>query len=231
MPAGRRTGSPAPRPVAFHVAGPDTFNERPRPVNDDDRGRTHTVESLTLTEDRSAPEPAHVPVDDWSARYGEEIERHLTRMLGSTDEARDIVQELWVTAMRVPPDRGEGSNIRAWLYRVATRRALDVLSARRRHDGLLRARSLELEPDRPPRPDAAFHGLSEEGADLVRTRVAELPSKQRDAVWLRWIEGVDYETIAARLDCSQDAARANVYQGLRKLRRALAGLWNEEDLR
>lgn len=189
------------------------------------------MESLTLTGQTRGADPIRVPIDDWAARYGDEIERHVTRMLGSIDEARDIVQELWVTALRVPPDWGDGSNIRAWLYRVATRRALDVLSARRRHDGLLEARSRELEPDRLPRPDAIFHGLSEEGADLVRTRVAELPSKQRDAVWLRWIEGVDYETIAERLDCSQDAARANVYQGLKRLRRELAGLWKEEELR
>jgi len=189
------------------------------------------VESATLTEYRSAPQPIDVPVDDWASRYGDELERHVTRMLRSVDEARDVVQELWVTALRVPPDWGEGSNIRAWLYRVATRRALDVLSARRRHDGALETRSRELEPERPVRPDAAFRGLSREGADLVRTRVAALPSRQRDAVWLRWIEGVDYETIAQRLDCSQDAARANVYQGLKRLRRELAGLWKEEDLR
>lgn len=189
------------------------------------------MESLTLTEHRSASDPTRIPVDDWASRYGDELERHVTRMLGSGDEARDIVQELWVTALRVPPDWGAGSNIRAWLYRVATRRALDALSARRRHDGLLEARSREIEPDRPPRPDAALHGLSEEGADLVRTRVAALPSKQRDAVWLRWIDGVDYETIADRLDCSRDAARANVYQGLKTLRHELAGLWKEEDLR
>lgn len=189
------------------------------------------MESVILTEPRGAPEPVEVPVDDWASRYGEELERHVTRMLGSIDEARDIVQELWVTALRVPPDWGDGSNIRAWLYRVATRRALDLLAARRRHDGLLDARSRELEPGRPPRPDAAFRGLSNEGAELVRTRVAGLPSKQRDAVWLRWIEGVDYETIARRLECSQDAARANVYQGLRRLRRELAGLWHAEELR
>lgn len=188
------------------------------------------MESLTLTEPRTSRDPVDVPVDEWAARYGDELERHLTRMLRSADEARDIVQELWVTAMRMPPDWGEGSNIRAWLYQVATRRALDVLSARRRHAGLLEARSGELEPSRPPRPDAAFRRLSAEGAERVRARVAALPCKQRDAVWLRWIDGVDYETIARRLDCSQDAARANVYQGLKRLRRELAGLWRSEGL-
>ena len=61
--------------------------------------------------------------------------------------------------------------------------------------------------------------------------MAALPSRQRDAVWLRWIEGRDYTTIAERLGGSEDAARANVYQGLKKLRLELAGIWNEEALR
>ncbi|MDX1392928.1 MAG: RNA polymerase sigma factor [Gemmatimonadota bacterium] len=172
-----------------------------------------------------------VPVDEWAALYGDELERHVTRMLGNPDEARDIVQELWITALRATPDYGEGSNIRAWLYRVATHRTLDVLSGRKRRNALLGARTTELEPDRLPAPDDGFRGLSEEGAELVRRRVAALPCRQRDAVWLRWIEGKDYQTIADRLGGTQEAARANVYQGLKKLRRELAGVWNGGELR
>ena len=54
--------------------------------------------------------------------------------------------------------------------------------------------------------------------------------RRRDAVWLRWIEGKDYEAIAERLGSTQEAARANVYQGLKKLRRELADVWTEEGL-
>jgi RNA polymerase sigma-70 factor (ECF subfamily) len=171
-----------------------------------------------------------VPVDAWAGAYGAELERHVTRMLGSVDEARDVVQELWVTALRTSPDSGDGSNIRAWLYRVATRRALDVIAARRRRGTLLEARGAELEPDRPDRPDAWMSGLSTTGAQAVRERVAALPCRQRDAVWLRWIEGKDYPAIAARLGSTEEAARANVYQGMKKLRHQLAGVWSEEVL-
>lgn len=169
-----------------------------------------------------------VPVDSWLEDYGPELERHVTRMLGSVDEARDILQELWVTALRVGPDSGEGSNIRAWLYRVATRRALDAISANRRRAGLLSARSGELEPDRPPTPDSRFRGLSDLSVEHVRDRIAALPCKQRNAVWLRWIDGKDYETIAERLGSTPETARANVYQGMKRLRRELAEVWTEE---
>lgn len=171
---------------------------------------------------------SRVPVDAWSADYGPELERHVARMLGNAEEAQDVVQELWITALRVQPDSGDGSNIRAWLYRVATRRALDVISARKRHSGLLDARSGELVPDRLPAPDSAFGALSQEAVDRIRRGVGALPCKQRNAVWLRWIEGKDYDTIAKRLGSTPETARANVYQGMKKLRRELAGVWNEE---
>ena len=167
-------------------------------------------------------------MDDWSERYGGELERHVAAMLGNAEEARDVVQELWVTALRAPPEAGDAVNVRAWLYRGATRRALDRISMRRRRSKLLAARSGEVEPSAPPAADAALNRLSEAAAARVRKGVAELPRRQREAVWLRWIEEVDYATIARRMGISREAARANVYQGMKKLRRDLAEVWLEE---
>ncbi|MDE2663852.1 MAG: RNA polymerase sigma factor [Gemmatimonadota bacterium] len=168
------------------------------------------------------------PVHDWSERYGPELRRHVAAMVGNADEARDIVQDLWVTALRARPEAGGAVNIRAWLYRVATRRALDHLTTRRRRSELLAAHSGALEPGTLPAADAALGRLSEAAAARVRRCVAALPRRQRDAVWLRWIEQLDYATIARRMGASPEAARANVYQGMKKLRRELAEVWREE---
>ncbi len=167
-------------------------------------------------------------MNDWSERYGGELERHVAAMLGDAEDARDIVQELWVTALRARPEAGDAVNVRAWLYRVATRRALDRISMRRRRSELVAAHSGELEPGALPVADAALDRLSEAAAARVRKSVAELPRRQRDAVWLRWIEELDYATIARRMGSSPEAARANVYQGMKKLRRDLAEVWREE---
>ena len=51
--------------------------------------------------------------------------------------------------------------------------------------------------------------------------IASLPSKQRTAVVLRHVQGLDYSTVAEILNCSPDSARANVYQALRRLRQLL----------
>jgi RNA polymerase sigma-70 factor (ECF subfamily) len=144
------------------------------------------------------------------------------------EDAHDVLQEVWVTALASPPDDGPDSNPRAWLYRVATRRALDVLARDRRRRELLAERSGRVTPEPEASPDAWVERLSEETRVHVRACVTRLPRRQREAVWLRWLEGCDYETIAARLGGSAQTARANVYQGLKQLRRQLGEIWCEE---
>lgn len=167
------------------------------------------------------------PLAAWMEAHGEELRAHLARMLDRPDDAEDVLQEVWVTAHRSPPDDGPDANVRAWLYRVATHAALDRLARERRRARLLDARGHELSDSasRPPSPD---DGLAEADREAIRRRVASLPRKQREAVWLRWIEGEPYEAVAERLDSSVAAARANVYQGLKRLRSDLSPYWHEE---
>jgi RNA polymerase sigma-70 factor (ECF subfamily) len=164
----------------------------------------------------------------WVEAHGEELERHLLRMSLRAEDARDVLQEVWVTALESPPQEGPGSNPRAWLYRVATRRALDVLARDRRRRDLLAERPGRVTPEPEDAPDAWVARLDQETRRRVRASVAELPRRQREAVWLRWLEARDYETIAARLGGSPETARANVDQGLKRLRRQLCEVWQEE---
>jgi len=99
---------------------------------------------------------------------------------------------------------------------------------RRRRTALLVAHASEVRPVSAPATDAVGGRLSEAAAARVRKGVAELPRRQRNAVWLRWIEQLDYATIARRMGSSPEAARANVYQGMKKLRRDLAEVWRKE---
>lgn len=167
-------------------------------------------------------------IEGWMDAHHGELLGHLTGMLGDPDEAEDVLQEVWLTAHRSPPEHLPASGPRAWLYRVATRAALDRLARRRRRADLMDRHGSEVEPRRAPRPDEALDGPSEALRQRVRSHVAALPRKQREAVWLRWIEGRDYEVVAETIESTPAAARANVYQGLKKLRDELSGLWGEE---
>ncbi|MGH7551089.1 MAG: RNA polymerase sigma factor [Gemmatimonadota bacterium] len=169
------------------------------------------------------------PVEGWMDRFGPELRVHLARMLASDEDAEDVLQQVWIAAYRQPPDDDPGSNVRAWLYRVATNAALDSLSRDRR-----RQRKLgEWDPDvgmgeTSPPPDAALGKLDEQARAKVRELCSRLPRKQREAVWRRWAEGEDYTSIARELETSVESARANVYHGLTRLRSELFDLWKEE---
>lgn len=77
-------------------------------------------------------------------------------------------------------------------------------------------------------PDDMLDGLDPSIRRRVREAVKALPRKQRDAVWLRWIEGEAYAVVAGHLECTEAAARANVYQGMKRLRERLGDLRQEE---
>ncbi len=59
----------------------------------------------------------------------------------------------------------------------------------------------------------------QEARDRVESAVASLPPKQRMAFTLRKLHGLEYQAIGEMLQCSAQAARANVFQAFRKLRR------------
>jgi RNA polymerase sigma-70 factor (ECF subfamily) len=145
-----------------------------------------------------------------------EILAYLVRMLGNRDDAEDACQETFLRAHAAFGRLDAGSNTRAWLYRIATNTALNLARGRARRS----SRLAETDPD--TLAGAAGIG-AEQRADLraVGRAVAALPPRQRAALMLRCFQGLDYAEIAASVGGTGDAARANVYQAMRKLRAAL----------
>ena len=163
-------------------------------------------------------------------RHHDEIYSYLWRLLNSRSgpepalEAQDLVQEVYLRAYQAFGRLRKDSNHRAWLYKIATNCAYTALKGGRRHD----QRSVDLHEaaERIPASKAQSpeqQVIAGERRDRVRREIASLPPKQQAAVVMRHLQGMDYGEIAMALDCTQDSARANVYQGLRRLRQSLAG--------
>ena len=136
--------------------------------------------------------------------HGAAVHRFLTAAVGPA-EADDCFQETCIAALRAYPRLEHGRNLRAWLFTIAQRKAVDAHRARAR-----RPLPVEQLPDRAA--SAAFDGQG------LWARVRELPEKQRMAVFLRSVADLSYAEVASSLDCSQDAARRSVHEGLKKLR-------------
>jgi RNA polymerase sigma-70 factor (ECF subfamily) len=155
---------------------------------------------------------------DLAGRHRAEILAYLVRLLGDVEDARDACQDTMLRAHVAFGRLRPGSNPRAWLFRIATNTA--------RTTGRRRARGARRLADVAPDGLPSWTAASPEHRDDLRAvarAVDALPPRQRAALMLRRFHGLAYADIAASLGGNEAAARANVYQAVRKLRAALEG--------
>jgi RNA polymerase sigma factor (sigma-70 family) len=141
--------------------------------------------------------------------HSDEIYRFLVVTAGP-GEADDCFQETWIAAMRGYPRLKSANNLRAWLFRIAKNKATDAHRGRAR-----RPVPVEAVPERGVPGGAP--GLELDEPELWAA-VRELPPKQRAAVYCRSVLGIPYDELAELLECSRDAARRSVHEGLKRLR-------------
>jgi RNA polymerase sigma-70 factor (ECF subfamily) len=163
--------------------------------------------------------------------HHDEIYRYLWRLLrsaGRSDsemEAQDLAQEVFLRAYKAFGRLRPDSNHRAWLYKIATNRAYTALKRGNMHLDETWEQAGQYIADGNPSPEQ--QAVWGETLYAVRRGAATLPPKQQAAVVLRYGQELSYAEIAQALDCSEDSARANVYQGVRRLRQDLAQMKNE----
>jgi RNA polymerase sigma factor (sigma-70 family) len=141
-----------------------------------------------------------------------DLYRYLVATAGPV-EADDAYQETWIAALRAYPRLRRADNLRAWLFRIAQNKAIDAHRARGR-----RALPMAEPPEPPGSRSSPAAAPSPDGEPELWERVRELPPKQRTAVFCRAVLGMPYGELAVLLDCSEDAARRNVHEGLTRLR-------------
>lgn len=147
--------------------------------------------------------------------HGSDVLGFLVASVGPHD-AEDCFQETFVAALRGYPRLEHARNLRSWLLTIAHRKAIDHHRARGRRavPGGSAEEVAGSEPGSNHRPDTRASG----GDPELWAAVSGLPPKQRSAVVLRFATDMSYAGIANALDCSEDAARRSVHEGLEKLR-------------
>lgn len=146
------------------------------------------------------------------------VYRFLVAAVGPND-ADDCFQETFIAALRAYPKLENGDNLRAWVLAIATRKVIDAARARNRRPEPTADITEMLEASMPVRPEERDPASSEIEEPLWGEILA-LPPQQRVALVHRILLDRPYAELAAAMGCSLDAARANVYQALKKLREA-----------
>jgi RNA polymerase sigma-70 factor, ECF subfamily len=160
--------------------------------------------------------------------YRRELQVHVYRIVGSAQDAEDLLQETLLAAWR-GLERFEGrASVRAWLYRIATNRALDALRASRRRPEDLQRMTEAPEPTRraepiwlEPFPDVLVDGIADDtpGPDAryeAREAIAlafiaglqHLAPQQRAVLVLRDVLGFRAAEVAEMLETSEAAVNS-----------------------
>ena len=145
-------------------------------------------------------------------RHGPTVLRVCRAVVGP-DAADDAWSETFLSALRAYPELPPGSNVEAWLVRIAQRKAVDQLRAAAR-----RAVPVAEPPDVP-----TALGLPGEDDGELWTALAALPDKQRAAVAYHHLAGLPYAEIAALVGGTPEAARRAAADGVAALRRTYRG--------
>jgi RNA polymerase sigma factor (sigma-70 family) len=159
---------------------------------------------------------------DWLAERFEEHRPRLRavgyRMLGSTSEADDAVQEAWIRLSR--SNAGEIDNLEAWLVTAVGHVALNMLRSRKtRREEPLDAHLPDPIVDRADGVDPEHEALLADSVGLALLVVLEaLTPAERLAYVLHDMFSVPFDEIGAILDRSPDAARQLASRGRRRIR-------------
>ena len=156
--------------------------------------------------------------------FRRELQLHCYRLLGSVQDAEDLVQETLLAAWRGLDSFEERASLRSWLYRIATNRSLNAIRERGRRpatENTMRSprtrRAVEpswLEPyadsalpDPAPGPEARYEQREAIQLSFI-VALQQLPAKQRAALVLRDVLGFHTDEAASILETTPQSVKA-----------------------
>ena len=151
--------------------------------------------------------------------YRTAMQRFCWGYLGNMEEAEDAVQDVWHKVLQADsvPDR-----LRPWLYGIARNHCCNLLRERaRRNEGAGLPAASQM--------DAALTGhltklVNVEVNSQLAAAVRGLTDRQREALRLRYVEGLSRTEVAEVLDVPESVVKSRLFEAMKKLREQVAVL-------
>jgi RNA polymerase sigma-70 factor (ECF subfamily) len=163
-------------------------------------------------------------------KYQDRLYNALVHVIGSAEEARDVVQDAFVQAFLKLGSFHRSSAFYTWLYRIAFNVAI---SRRRRRKPMVSVeQAREASGQEPMARDAAPSDRLErqERVGQVQAALAAMSEEHRAVLVLREMDGLCYETIAEVLDLPVGTVRSRLHRARLELREQLKEVLQEEEL-
>lgn len=171
--------------------------------------------------------------DQVVSRYKTRIHSYISRMLGGSDDAEDLTQEVFVRAYQSLNGFRSEASLTTWLFRIANNLCIDHFRRSKKH------RAIAYSLDAPLGEDAEDAGTGREIADMTRepyqalatlelserleSAIAALPEKLRAVLILHDVEDVPYDEIARIVACPLGTVKSRLFNARAQIRQQISG--------
>ena len=162
--------------------------------------------------------------------FMDQLYSHALRLTKNSSDAEDLVQETYLKGYRAFSSFKEGTNLRAWLFRILTNSFINNYRKKQRgfeeedfdeiDDMYLHRRlgSVQNSTLGMSAEDMLFERLTE---DEIKDAVENLPTQYREVVLLADVQGFSYKEIAEILEIPNGTVMSRLHRGRTKLQKAL----------
>ena len=163
------------------------------------------------------------------ADYGDRVYNTVLSMMQQTEEAEDVVQEVFIAVYQnVSRFRGE-AKLSTWVYRIAITKSLEAL---RRNKRRKESTAPDITAEHTEHLVSQFHhpGVqleNKEQAAVLFSAIALLPDSQQTAFVLHKIEGLSYQDIAGIMKTTLPAVESLMYRAKQSLQKHLAAYYRK----
>jgi RNA polymerase sigma-70 factor (ECF subfamily) len=144
--------------------------------------------------------------------------RFALRFLGSEEEAKDVVQEVFIRVWNGREQMNEVQNWEAWCMRITKNLSLDRIRSLNRKQTQPIEESFDVRNEAlTPHESTEIH----ESMQRINQLIEELPEKQRQVIHLRDVEGYSYNEICEILELDMNQVKVNLFRARNSVREKL----------
>jgi RNA polymerase sigma factor (sigma-70 family) len=143
------------------------------------------------------------------------------RFTADSDLVKDSIQEIFCTLVRTRNNLSETDNVRLYLFKSLKRRIIRELKNASNKPRSLDNQDYSFDLRFSENLDDQLNELDEEKGRLIAEAMHSLTERQKEAIYLRFNRGLEYEEISLLLNLNYQSSRALIHRAIEKLREVI----------